>query len=71
MVTISLNQYRVEVKKLSYIRVGKLWNRGRANSPKFSERELDNFYQQGGMTLVLLIAMLELFGHEDSSLALC
>lgn len=59
-----LNQYRVEVKTLLYIRVGKLWSRGRANSPKISERELDNFYQQGGTTLVLLIAMLELPGHE-------
>lgn len=70
MVTIWLNQYRVEVRRLSYIRVGKLWSRGRTNSPKISEREFDNFYQQGGMTLVLLKAMLELPGHEDSFLAL-
>lgn len=71
MVTIWLNQYRLEVKRLSYIRVGKLWSRGRANSPKISERVLDNFYRQGGMTLVHLIAMLELPGHEDFFLALC
>lgn len=60
----------MEVKTFLYIRVGKLWSRGRANNQKISERELDNFYQQGGTTLVLLIAMLELPGHEDS-LALC
>lgn len=55
---LTMNTYRLEViKRFSYIRAGKPWSRGRANSPKIFESELDKFYQQGGMTWVLLIAM--------------
>lgn len=67
-----MNKYRLEViKRFSSIRAGKLWSRGRANSPKNFESELDKTYQQGDMTWVLLLAMSKLPGHEDSSLALC
>lgn len=69
---LTMNKYRLEViKRLSYLRAGKLRSRGRANSPNIFERELDKFYRQGDMMCVLLIAMSELLGHGDSSLALC
>lgn len=69
---LTMNKYMLEViKRLSCIRAGKLRSRGRANSPSIFERELDKFYQQGDMMWVLLIAMSELPGHGDSSLALC
>lgn len=70
--SLTMNKYGLEVtKRHSYIRAGKLWSRGRANSPKNYERALGKFCQQGGILWVLLIAMSELPGHEDSFLALC
>jgi len=48
---LTVNKYGLEViKRLSYIRAGKLWSRGRANSPKNFESELGKLYQQSGMT---------------------
>lgn len=69
---LAINKCGLEaIRRLSYLRAGKLWSRGKANSPKNFERELDKFYQQSGMTWVLLIAKSELPGHEDCFLALC
>lgn len=39
--------------------------------PEKFESELNKLYQQGGMMWVLLIAVSELPGHEDSLLILC